>query len=555
MGIKIKQLGRDLANQIAAGEVIERPASVVKELLENAYDAGADRIDITIGYGGLNQITISDNGEGILAEDLPLTIMAHATSKIRSTADLAAIESMGFRGEALASIASVARVKITSKTDQQPNACCLMAEGEHQDIFDAAHGKGTTIDVRDLFYNMPVRKKFLKSERLEFLAIESVVKCFALSASHIHIQLNHNGRKVLELNAAMNPQAAFARVSQVLGRAFAKEAVYIESKRGDMMLYGWISGPGYQRSQNDRQWFYINRRMVKDKLIQHAVRQAYEPYLHPGRFPACLLYLSLPFGELDVNVHPAKHEVRFQQPRLIHDFICSQLSECLSQQQPVEPPREPSAFSPPTALEIREQQPSLPNPLKNWASAAVSNSQWIVLNQRYVLTMMEHQAYLLDALDLQRYWQQQELTQHGLPLPHRPLLLPLIIQLPEAQLERIKSSREILAQWGLWIEVNEQGLRIKSIPVLFPGFDFQQFFSKLDQHHLEENQAMQGLLIHSQRFDAFQLSAEERQGLMLYFQSLMKEKPSQPFCRILTEDQCRHFFSETLSKISAADFV
>lgn len=328
--MRIHQLPSLIANQIAAGEVIERPASVVKELLENSLDAGSDAIMIEIGYGGLNQIKISDNGIGIVADDLPLAIAAHATSKISTLNDLYAIESMGFRGEALASIASVAKVTISSKPETQDTAMSLRVQGTEMSITPCARNQGTTIDVVDLFFNAPVRKRFLKGEKLEFQAIETVVKRFALSAPGIALTLKHNGKQILALPPAINEQTRLTRMTRIMGSKFMKNAIYLDVERGAMRLYGWISDTGFQRSQNDRQWVYINQRMVKDKLITHAIKQAYDDLLYPGRFPACVLYFSIEHGEVDVNVHPTKHEVRFQQPRLVHVFFYFTISNCIT---------------------------------------------------------------------------------------------------------------------------------------------------------------------------------------------------------------------------------
>lgn len=330
---RIHQLPAFIANQIAAGEVIERPASVVKELLENALDAGADVISIEIGFGGLNQIKISDNGVGIVAADLPLAVAAHATSKIQNLNDLYSITSMGFRGEALASIASVSRLTLSSKPALQAHAMMLQINETGVCVSPCARNQGTTVDVQDLFINAPVRKKFLKTERTEFQAIEAVVKRFALSAPAIALTLKHNGKQTLALPAVTCEQSRMLRIKKLLGKGFIDEAVYLDVEHADIRLYGWISRSMYQRSQRDKQWVYLNRRMIKDKLLHHAILQAYQHILHPGRFPACLLYLNMPVSEVDVNVHPTKHEVRFQDPRKVHDFIISSITHVLEREQ------------------------------------------------------------------------------------------------------------------------------------------------------------------------------------------------------------------------------
>lgn len=327
--MNIKLLPVAIANQIAAGEVIERPASVVKELLENAYDAKASIINIDIGCGGLNQIKISDNGEGIAEEDLILALTPHATSKISELKDLEAITTMGFRGEALASIASIARLSISSKQALQKNAMCISFANGSWEKAPCARAAGTTIDVSDLFFNAPVRKKFLKSEQTEYQAIENLVKRFALSAQSIAITLNHNGRLQLKLEAGTCDDSRLLRIRKIFGKNFIDNATYFTADYLNMNLSGWLAGQGYQLSQSEKLLFYVNGRMVKDKLLNHAVKQAYLELLYPGRYPACLLYLNINPEEVDVNVHPTKHELRFHQPRLVHDFIRSQLQKIL----------------------------------------------------------------------------------------------------------------------------------------------------------------------------------------------------------------------------------
>ena len=323
---RIRQLPPFIANQIAAGEVIERPASVVKELLENALDAQATQIHIKIGYGGLNLIQVSDNGTGIVAQDLALAVAPHATSKIHQLEDLYAITSLGFRGEALASIASVSKIIIRSRTADAPQATMLEAVNDSLIYNPCARNKGTTVEVHDIFFNAPVRKKFLKSAQSEFQAIDRVARCFAMSAPTVGISLTHDEKLSWEVNPAYTQAEMLTRITKLLGKKFTDHAHFVEVEHSGMVLQGWLGGADYQRSQNDAMWFYLNHRMVRDKVLFHAIKQAYAPVLHPGRYPGCLIYLTLDPAEVDVNVHPTKHEVRFQQPRLIHDFIISQVA-------------------------------------------------------------------------------------------------------------------------------------------------------------------------------------------------------------------------------------
>lgn len=525
---RIVQLPAVIANQIAAGEVIERPASVVKELLENSFDAGANLIHIEIAYGGLNQIKISDNGSGILAEDLPLAISAHATSKITRLDDLYAISSMGFRGEALASIASISKLSISSKPEQQAHAMMLSIQGEQQELAACARTTGTTIDVRDLFFNAPVRKRFLKTERLEFQAIESVVKRFALSAPHIALNLSHNDKLVFSLPSALNEQAQQMRMTKILGSAFMANAIYLDVEQSSMRLEGWISGKEHQRSQNDRQWVYINQRMVKDKLLNHAIKQAYEGLLHPGRFPSCLLYLTMNTKEIDVNVHPTKHEVRFQQPRLVHDFFITQCTKALATETTTlvsstalcEPSPQFSHHLTPLKSMIKEAAFSSTRPVNSFVEEGLS---WTVLNKQFSLLWLEQQPYLVNVLSLYQAWFREQLQAQTYPLASRPLLVA--VRYPIAnQLKAIDSLQALLLTLGIKIDVQAEDILLRSIPVCSPYLDLKSFCESLihlDNCSLER---VQSLLVEAQLIDSSQLNAEERINLGHYLLEIQKEK-------------------------------
>lgn len=321
----IEILPARLANQIAAGEVVERPASVIKELVENSLDAGATSIKIDIEKGGAKCIRIADNGKGIPKDELTLALSRHATSKIKDLNDLEAISSLGFRGEALASISSVSRLTLTSKPEDQSSAWQACAEGRDMavDITPAAHPDGTTIEVNDLFFNTPARRKFLRTEKTEFTHIEEVVRRIALAHFNVGFVLTHNGKVVRQYRAARNQSQNAKRVAQICGQKFIEHAVEIECQHGELRLWGWLAKPDFYRNQNDLTYSYVNGRMMRDKLINHAIRQAYANYLPSETYPAFVLFLELDHKEVDVNVHPAKHEVRFHQGRYIHDFILS----------------------------------------------------------------------------------------------------------------------------------------------------------------------------------------------------------------------------------------
>ena len=335
---RINSLSKRLANQIAAGEVVERPASVIKELLENSLDAGATRLQIDVEQGGVKLMRVKDNGCGIYKDDLALALSRHATSKIIELTDLENITSLGFRGEALASISSVSRFHIISNSSEESGSSGWKVEVEGQEVevsvSPAAHPQGTSAEVRDLFFNVPARKKFLKTEKTEFTRIDEVIKRIALSRFDVQFNLKHNQRTIHQLLPAISEQERQRRVSLVCGPAFVDNSVYIDIERSGLRLWGWVSLPTFSRSQSDLQYFYVNGRTIRDKLVTHAVKQAYRDVLFHGRHPAYMLYLELAPSSIDVNVHPTKHEVRFRDSRLVHDFLFSSLHKALAEVTP-----------------------------------------------------------------------------------------------------------------------------------------------------------------------------------------------------------------------------
>ncbi|MDC6121017.1 DNA mismatch repair endonuclease MutL [Serratia rubidaea] len=331
--MSIQVLPPQLANQIAAGEVVERPASVVKELVENSLDAGATRIDIEIERGGAKLIRIRDNGCGIGKEELALALARHATSKITTLDDLEAIISLGFRGEALASISSVSRLTLTSRTAQQQEAWQAYAEGREQAVTvkPAAHPVGSTLEVLDLFYNTPARRKFMRTEKTEFGHIDEVVRRIALARFDVAITLSHNGKLVRQYRAAKEESQHERRLASICGPAFLQHALAVSWQHGDLTIRGWVADPAGARALGDMQYCYVNSRMMRDRLINHAIRQAYQDQLQDEQQPAYVLYLEVDPHQVDVNVHPAKHEVRFHQARLVHDFIYQAVTTVLQQ--------------------------------------------------------------------------------------------------------------------------------------------------------------------------------------------------------------------------------
>ncbi|KTD64381.1 DNA mismatch repair endonuclease MutL [Legionella spiritensis] len=537
MVVRIQQLSSEVANQIAAGEVIERPASVVKELLENAADARSTSIIVDIGFGGLNQIKVSDNGVGIVADDLPLAIAAHATSKISRLSDIYALGSLGFRGEALASIASVSRIMISSKPAQQEHAMMLsMVDGSMQ-LTPCARNQGTTIDVRDIFYNAPVRKKFLKSEKNEFQAIESVVRRFAMSAPEIAIQLNHNGKPQLKLPQVHTEQALHARMIKLLGKAFGENAIYLNVEHAGLGLRGWLSQPQYQRSQNDKQWFYINGRMVKDKLVHHAVKQAYEQVIHPGKHPAVLLYFTIDPEQMDVNVHPTKHEVRFQQPRLVHDFIMTQIQQALNRASTAsvacamrEPVYDRQDWS------VREMSGlSRLDPETLMTNAPEHNV--LMIDRQYIVFKEADRVYLANWTELQKLWMREELFNRPLPLESRPLLVPINYKTRALSIQDGNAYCKLLVRSGLKTEwINHDQLVIHSIPVIIPDLNINSFLTQLFSIPMPSIEQLLTIMVDNQSappcFDQAILNA-------YLGKHAGKSLSETSFCKLLTASLCR----------------
>lgn len=333
---RIELLSPRLANQIAAGEVVERPASVIKELLENSLDSGAKRIDVDVEQAGIKLLRVRDDGSGISSDDLPLALARHATSKIRELEDLERVMSLGFRGEALASISSVARLTLTSRTRDADQAWQVETEGRDMAsrVQPAAHPVGTSVEVRDLFFNTPARRKFLKAEKTEFDHLQEVIKRMALARFDVAFHLRHNGKTILSLHEANDDTARARRVAAICGPGFLEQALPIEIERNGLHLWGWVGLPTFSRSQADLQYFFVNGRAVRDKLVAHAVRQAYRDVLFNGRHPTFVLFFEVDPAVVDVNVHPTKHEVRFRDGRMVHDFLYGTLHRALGDVRP-----------------------------------------------------------------------------------------------------------------------------------------------------------------------------------------------------------------------------
>jgi len=493
---RIHTLSPVLANQIAAGEVIERPASVVKELLENALDAGAARIDLTIEQGGSGLIQVTDDGCGVHAEDLTLAFARHATSKIAHSDDLGRITTLGFRGEALASIGSVSRLSLTSAV-KGAAAWRVTTAGSDASLqpAPAAHPSGTTVEVRDLFFNTPARRKFLKSEKTEFEHIDELVRRIALSAFSVDFTLKHNQKTIRHYRSSQSEKECSQRVAALCGSGFVEQAVRMEAEAAGYQLMGWIGLPTFSRSQADLQYFYVNGRMVRDRSLNHAVRLAYHDVMYGSRFPAYVLFLTVPPDRVDVNVHPAKHEVRFREARVVHDFVARGVKDALAGLQPLNtcpsavcPPLSsaPVVSAPHTPVSSRPPQGFLPvwqalhdvtQPSKpavfstETQDAAVPPLGYALaqLKQIYILAENVEGLVLVDMHAAHERVLYEKLKQE-LALGHlvsQPLLLPLALNMRESEAAALEAQSELLQQAGFRIQrAGLDSVMVREIPAL-----------------------------------------------------------------------------------------
>ena len=534
---RIKLLSPRLANQIAAGEVVERPSSVVKELLENALDAGATQVDVDVDQGGVRLIRVRDNGRGIEKEDLPLALSRHATSKIARLEDLEQVVSLGFRGEALASIASVARVTLTANTQEQDQAWKVECAGQDMEthVSPAAHPVGCTVEVRDLFFNTPARRKFLRTEKTEFRHLEEVIKRIALSRFDVGFVLRHNQRAVHTLKQAHREQEQERRVMSLCGPAFMQSALHVDIERSGLRLHGWVGAPTFSRSQADLQYFFVNGRVVRDKLVAHAIRQAYQDVLYHGRHPAYILYLELDAKLVDVNVHPTKNEVRFRDGRLVHDFLFSTLHRALAdirpgtderqrQQLPERPvpavsggrdtPVMSGAFSfQPSPSQVQEQmagyrsltqavdqlvadmpadasQSSVPHtceveiPPLGFALAQLSGVYILAQNKDGMVIVDMHAAH-------ERITYEKMKQSHAAQgVRAQPLLVPVAIAVSEGEANCAEDNSEIFQRLGFMIEcAGPETLLVRQIPMLLCESDVEQLVRDVLSDMLEHGRS------------------------------------------------------------------
>ncbi len=564
--MRIHALPSQLINQIAAGEVVERPASVVKELLENSLDAGADRIEIDIEQGGIRLIRIRDNGSGIHKDDLALALSRHATSKVSSLQDLEQVSSLGFRGEALPSISSVSRLTISSRQKDADAGWSLEAVGDMSDPAPIAHPGGTSIEVRDLFYNTPARRKFLKTERTEFSHIDTLLKRLALSRFDVGFVVRHNQREVLSLSAAHTSAERDARVAKVLGSSFLENSFFMQMEAAGLRLSGWVGRPTFNRSQADMQYFYVNGRMVRDKVITHAVRMAYQDVLFHGRHPAYLLFLELDPRLVDVNVHPAKSEVRFRESRQVHDFIFRTLQRALAEDapggnetEPVAPDTTPplpgnntasatdvdsstqlfqhrplnlgvseqrSGYSrafqapPKDTEEIRQDlEHGSGMPPLGFALAQLQGIYILAQNANGLILVDMHAAH--ERIVYERFKQRFE----GEGITSQPLLVPTSVAVSEGEADLAEESASLLVELGMEVDrIDREKLLIRSIPAILQGADPEQLLrdmlADMSEHGSSErirheiNAVLAGMACHGSVRANRKLTLDEMNGLL-----------------------------------------
>ncbi len=551
----IRALPPTLVNQIAAGEVIERPSSVVKELVENSLDAGARRVDIDIEAGGTRLIRVRDNGCGMNPDDLPLAVASHATSKISSFDDLEHVPSMGFRGEALASISAIARFSLISRQAETEQAFRIeLSGGQLQASRPEQHPPGTTVEVRDLFYNVPARRKFLRAERTEFAHIHDLLKSLALVHSGVEFRLTHQGRVVHIWKIAHDEKAWLQRVADILGTDFPQQSLRIDRAAAGMHLSGWVGLPTISRAQADAQYFYVNTRLVRNRVVAHAVRQAYTDVLFHGRHPRFVLHLELDPAGVDVNVHPAKHEVRFRQQRLVHDFLFHTLNEVLAQTSPGQVVSQlqvsegglhgsssgSSALPPglPTLMQswpartssqrhlplhvreqplatyaalagetvIAEQQPPI-TPLGDSEESQVPPLGFAIAQLKGIYILAENAEGLV-LVDM--HAAHERITYEKLKASHaksslrsQRLLMPLKLTVRAKEADAAEEYAEALNQWGLELSrIAPLGVVVRSIPVLLEGANVQDLtndvLGELAQHgHSRRLQELENALLSS----------------------------------------------------------
>ena len=528
----IQTLSSHLVNQIAAGEVVERPSSVVKELVENSLDSGASSIVVEVEAGGIKLIRVSDDGCGIAPDELAFAVSRHATSKIRNLDDLEQISSLGFRGEALPSIASVSRLSLSSRQQGSEHGWIINARNDGDPVPDAS-AVGTLVEVRELFYNVPARKKFLRTEQTEYKHIESLFKTLALSHPSIGFKLIHNTKVIYQLRAAQDAGQRQQRLAMLCGKTFADSLVEVSVETEGHSLSGWVALPTFNRSQADMQYFFVNQRMIKDKLVSHAVRQAYQDVMFHGRHPAFVLFLDMDPRQLDVNVHPQKHEVRFRNSRLVHDFLYRSLHQALANVQPehqIDSPAfamhqasdEPmpafshqsglglnqfsnqySAYSRSSAL-IGETNSAYASLLSSTASTPELDSRerdvpplgFAIAQLKGIYILAENTEGLV-VVDMHAAHERvvYERMKHNIDVEgedviKQPLLVPFSVNVSQSEADLVEENDALFGHLGFSVErLGVEQIRIRAIPALLKNADTEQLVRDLLADFVEYGQS------------------------------------------------------------------
>lgn len=518
---RIHPLPLHLANQIAAGEVIERPASVVKELIENSLDAGATEIVVNIEGAGSQSIQIRDNGQGIHPDDLTLALSRHATSKLNSTEQLSHISSLGFRGEALPSIASISRLTLTSKQAQNEHAWRLTANSN--ELTPITHPQGTTIEVRELFFNVPARRRFLKGDKTELNHIVTTLQRLALSQFSIGFQCQLSASSTLKLPRAITPKQQQERIAKICGKTFLKQSLYIEQNYDAIKLVGWLAKAEGHRPQTDIYYFFINGRVIRDRVINHAIRQAYSAFIPSGRYPAFVLYLTMPLDRLDINVHPTKHEVRFRDARLIHGLINRAIHDALSTEIPQTGLNDLSALIKENIIPLENQvfETSISNNQTSQNPITKESNPFgtilTLLSQKYLLTQVNH-GYLL--IDLQSAEQQLRQLQYEeatatQTINSRPILVPIKLDLSLQSIDVLSSIKTKLSDLGLGFTIEAQKVVVNTIPSLFSHIDIRQLIDTLSSQLTVKSTKLEVAALMKKQLPLIAIQSKEQAEVLL----------------------------------------
>lgn len=547
---RIHALPLHLANQIAAGEVIERPASVVKELIENSLDAGASDVTLDIEKAGNGLIKVGDNGTGIHRDDLALALSRHATSKLNSSEQLNKIASLGFRGEALPSIASISKLTLSSRQEGDEHGWQILPDTE--EASPVVHPIGSTVEVRELFFNLPARKRFLRADKTELNHINNTFNRLALSRFEISFAYQQSAHNRLKLPAAHTEAQRLKRIAKLCGKSFAENCIYIEQDYDGIKLSGWLGNAAAHRPQTDVQYFFINGRVIRDRIINHAIRQAYSEYIPAERFPAFVLYLSLPLDRVDVNVHPTKHEVRFRDARLIHGLLHRAVQDVLLHpaNQPHNKPvarQTDSNASLAHTDQVTEQHADYdvtPNQPKSTVQSSYLNPQSPLLFQRYLIQQSERESVIIDLQKADLMLRQQQFrdaaSKHNLSV--RPVLVPIKLQLDTHLLTNLKNHAAQLNTFGFQFTFDEHSVTLNTIASLYAQANLIDLVTKLAELLTENHQPASHLELLIDLMPTRAIHTTEQADAIL--QQLSNLETSTVWYRSLNSEDIAQFFTQ-----------